>query len=431
MNKKSVLFNKKLVIGIIILFVGMSINLSTGSVVNEKSIKPLSNGNTLYVGGTGPNNYTRIQDAIDNASDGDTVFVYSGIYDINEYIIINKSIRLIGESKLNTIIDGIGVDIDAPEVEVTGFTLQNGLGIMISSFYENSGNNSIYDNIFKSNDDFLFMGGMTILNTSYNNIFDNSFINCGLMIGGSYHNSVNNNIINGKPLEYYESTSNKVIEDAGQVILIECQNITLENLELNNSFINLQFIDCFNCKILNSSFSNNGIAGLFINSDKNIFSGNIFSNNYWGLSFGLCKENKITKNSFQNNGFSLLFVNSSCNEITYNNFKYKFRDGINHNIMSTESNNKWFRNFWNRPRLLPLLIWNFEFHKVKYFPIFPTSPDIDWRPAIKPNEIDGADSDYTEPIVLDNNIKISYNSFFNMFLDSFPMLERLLSFSLL
>ncbi len=39
-----------------------------------------SNRNILYVGGTGPNNYTRIQDAIDNASDGDTIFVYSGIY---------------------------------------------------------------------------------------------------------------------------------------------------------------------------------------------------------------------------------------------------------------------------------------------------------------------------------------------------------------
>ena len=39
-----------------------------------KSVKV--SGNTLYVGGSGPGNYTRIQDAIDNASDGDTVFVY-------------------------------------------------------------------------------------------------------------------------------------------------------------------------------------------------------------------------------------------------------------------------------------------------------------------------------------------------------------------
>ena len=30
---------------------------------------------TLYVGGIGPENYTSIQDAVDNASEGDTIFV--------------------------------------------------------------------------------------------------------------------------------------------------------------------------------------------------------------------------------------------------------------------------------------------------------------------------------------------------------------------
>ncbi|HDN50977.1 MAG TPA: hypothetical protein ENG06_04290, partial [Thermoplasmatales archaeon] len=44
-------------------------------------------GNTWYVGGSGPNNYTKIQDAIDNASDGDTVFVFNGIY--YENVLIN------------------------------------------------------------------------------------------------------------------------------------------------------------------------------------------------------------------------------------------------------------------------------------------------------------------------------------------------------
>ena len=37
-------------------------------------------GNVLYVGGSGAGNYTKIQDAINAANDGDTVFVYNGIY---------------------------------------------------------------------------------------------------------------------------------------------------------------------------------------------------------------------------------------------------------------------------------------------------------------------------------------------------------------
>ena len=39
-----------------------------------------SRGNWLYVGGSGPGNYTRIQDAINASSDGDTVFVLNRIY---------------------------------------------------------------------------------------------------------------------------------------------------------------------------------------------------------------------------------------------------------------------------------------------------------------------------------------------------------------
>ena len=45
--------------------------------------------NTLYVGGSGPDNYTKIQDALDDANPGDTVFVYNGKY--LENIKINKN----------------------------------------------------------------------------------------------------------------------------------------------------------------------------------------------------------------------------------------------------------------------------------------------------------------------------------------------------
>ena len=67
-----------------------------GNVLNE-SVKDVKaggtlggGGNILYVGGNGPNNYTKIQDAIDDASNGDTIFVYNGTY--YENVIINKII---------------------------------------------------------------------------------------------------------------------------------------------------------------------------------------------------------------------------------------------------------------------------------------------------------------------------------------------------
>ncbi|UCD12997.1 MAG: hypothetical protein JSW60_05370, partial [Thermoplasmatales archaeon] len=61
-------------------------------------------GNIFYVGDNGSGNYSSIQDAIDNASGGDTINVFNGLY--NENIILNKSINLVGENKDSTIING-------------------------------------------------------------------------------------------------------------------------------------------------------------------------------------------------------------------------------------------------------------------------------------------------------------------------------------
>jgi len=73
-------------------------NLIDGTILDKDYTNGVhTNGNILYVGGDGPNNYTKIQDAINDAHDGDTIFVYYGIY--NESIIMNKSVSLIGIDK--------------------------------------------------------------------------------------------------------------------------------------------------------------------------------------------------------------------------------------------------------------------------------------------------------------------------------------------
>ena len=65
---------KLFVFWILILIVGMSIS-STGINVEKVSITSFS-GNILYVGGSGPDNYTTIKKAVNAANNGDTVFVY-------------------------------------------------------------------------------------------------------------------------------------------------------------------------------------------------------------------------------------------------------------------------------------------------------------------------------------------------------------------
>jgi pectin methylesterase-like acyl-CoA thioesterase len=54
-----------------------------------------------------PDNYPTIQEAVDAATNGDTVFVRSGEYD-EDVVIDSKSISLIGEHASNTTIRGLG-----------------------------------------------------------------------------------------------------------------------------------------------------------------------------------------------------------------------------------------------------------------------------------------------------------------------------------
>jgi len=69
------LLRKSITIVIIILFLFCNVSFTT---LSDENNNPTIR--TLYVGGSGPGNYTKIQDAIDDASYGDTVFVYNGTY---------------------------------------------------------------------------------------------------------------------------------------------------------------------------------------------------------------------------------------------------------------------------------------------------------------------------------------------------------------
>ena len=86
-----------------------------------------------------PDDYPTIQTAINNANPRDTIFVRAGTY--YENLVINKTVMLIGEDKVNTIIDGnksnIVVSVLADNVSVCEFSVRNGggtyAGISLSS----------------------------------------------------------------------------------------------------------------------------------------------------------------------------------------------------------------------------------------------------------------------------------------------------------
>ena len=80
-------------------------------------------GRTITVDDDGEGDYTSIQDAIDNATDGDTIRVWEGVY--YENVIVNKSVSVIGNGS-GVIVEGGGenrasaVRITADLVNVSG-----------------------------------------------------------------------------------------------------------------------------------------------------------------------------------------------------------------------------------------------------------------------------------------------------------------------
>ena len=155
---------KEAVIGIIILFVFMSFTSISGNKINNQIVKPSDKDNILYVGGSGPGNYSKIQDAVDNASDGDTVFVFDDSSPYYDNIVVDKSINLIGDiidinsgNSYRTVIDGnyCGdvVFVSASWVNISRFTINGSYtpntfysGIVINSSYNNISDNNISNN---------------------------------------------------------------------------------------------------------------------------------------------------------------------------------------------------------------------------------------------------------------------------------------------
>ena len=203
------------VVGITILFLGTCITPSFAIDNIRVSSYPISSGNTLYVGGTGEGNFTKIQDAIDDANDGDTVFVYDESSPYHESLTIKKSINLIGENKETTIIETLVyviITINAKEFSLKEFTIRGGeyglYGVLNNSIIsdnifscyscciglEYSSNNMILNNHFKNTIEYWDFG-IGLFNSHDNIISSNIIETCGrgIWMVGALNNRINKN----------------------------------------------------------------------------------------------------------------------------------------------------------------------------------------------------------------------------------------------
>ncbi|MFE3845887.1 NosD domain-containing protein [Thermoplasmatota archaeon] len=208
------------------------------------------------------------------------------------------------------------------------------------------------------NNTFLEVGGVELFDSVSISIINNSFHTEGIIITGDSKENWNThkieqNLINGSPIEYYSNTQNiSVSKHAIQVILANATNIKIQGLQTNNvrrpiqmGFSSRNLIDkntftlCNDCGMYlsnsdSNTISNNSLTGKesvalqSYFSMKNTIRHNSFSNNFMGILLQFSEENIIEKNNFQSN-------------IIQAEFAYR---GLRINSFQI---NKWDKNYWD------------------------------------------------------------------------------------
>jgi parallel beta-helix repeat protein len=267
---------------------------------------------TWYVGGTGGGNSSTIMEAINNASSGDTVFVYNGTY--LEQVTIAKTISLVGEANNVTIIDGGGIGtvvyVTANWVNISGFTVKNSSSIVHSAGIELHGVNNctIADNNVSSNNQLgIFLNHSNGNRIENNDADDNiGIFGAGIYLSYSNNNTVINNTASGNAYGLYAEYSAN-------------NSMTLNNASSNRNE-GLSFYSTSNSTIANNSFYSNAYRGIFVlMSEGIIVADNRVISNTIGVYIESSSNCSVVNNSVSNNADTGLFLQASYHNMIHNN----------------------------------------------------------------------------------------------------------------
>ncbi len=275
--------------------------------------------------------YSSIQQVVNNASEGNTIYVSSGTY--NERLLVNKSLKLVGENRDNTILNSTDIDpqiiIQADNAEINEFTLR---GLSFQNVRVDSRTNvTITDNKI------LFNAlGIYAINADNNTISSNimegtGLDNIGIMIEGSRGCLIENNRIS------------HAIYD-GIRIHNSNNNLVYGNV-LNENDYGIYLYGSTNNTLSNNSIPDNSVGiAVEANSGSNRISGNTFSNNFAAIRIS-SNHNIILHNNFTNNtnmvSGSISYWDNGCEGNYWSDYHGtdSDRDGVGDTPYIIDSNN--------------------------------------------------------------------------------------------
>jgi len=326
-----------------------------------------------------PDDYPTIQGAINAANDEDTVFVRNGTY--YENVTVNKTISLTGENKHNTIIDGGGSGtvlevFHTSNVSLRDFTIRNGkMGLVLNEA------------------GYTQMRNVSLAGSTYNFKFSE-----GPLWKHFCQDIDASNTIEGRPIYFWVNRQDETIHsDAGFVALINCSQITIQDLNLTNNWHGILAIELKDSLIKNIMISNtfqalsmrgvsnsviqeivaknSGVGIILYHCDQNILSDNIVANNSDGIILQMTRnntierntiinsseyhmstgihlsyahENKIVGNNIASNNCGIVLYESSNNSIYHNNFVDNNQQIVADGFLALDSwDNGCEGNYWN------------------------------------------------------------------------------------
>jgi len=279
-----------------------------------------------------PANFATIQKAVDAVSPGDTILVASGVY--SENIAVTKTLRLIGEDRNTTVIDGggagwepltIALNVSADNVLVENFTIKNAnfavhvnkafnvtvqSNIISSNFHGlqmlNCSQCIVRNNLFTQNwggyPDLLYGGGIILEGSEC--VIERNYVSCnlrGIVLEEGSYNVVRNNTV----------TESRVHLDTG----IYRDGLGIEIFGSRN-------VICYNVITENPQ-------GIFVGegaTNNMVFKNVVKDNNGLGIGMGHSKMNAFLGNTVDGNDMG--FAMELAGDILLSNFISNNKDGI-------------------------------------------------------------------------------------------------------
>ncbi len=315
---------------------------------------------TYYV----PGDYSSIQDAVNESSNGDTIIVKDGNY--AENVEIKKELTLKSENgSANCVVEPDswhGIISNANNVTIEGFTVKNAdIGIDVAVGYSlNDIKNNTVDGC---NQGIHLESGSERNNISNNVLRDNTQ---GIHLTGSVDNNIAGNVISNNNQGFWlqsNSNSNFIFNNTvhhnflGITIRYSENNVVKQNNVYDNEdkgiyiFISLPFYQAMNTSVIDNTvrnntygiylgeFANNNLVlsntvydndqGIFIETDSNLIESNTVYNNRVGVNihgsslFASSSGNSVLSNTiYSNPDFNIRVEDGDYNLIEWNNIHY-------------------------------------------------------------------------------------------------------------